>query len=109
MQAVSIACCALQDSKLILNQLDLNTGFGVVSHAHPPPACASPQALEEQRVRALITRQSINVVLRGLSCGRAATVADILTPKIRRSPLNEKSMLVVPITCLPNFRTRQSD
>ena len=48
--------------------------------------------MREQRVRALIARQSIQVSLHGLSCERAATVSDILTPKIRRSPFNGEGM-----------------
>ncbi|KAF1363736.1 hypothetical protein EJ07DRAFT_152512 [Lizonia empirigonia] len=68
----------------------LNINCSAASHAHPLPTRLSPQALEEQRIRALIARQTINVNLCGLSCEHAVTVSDILTPKIRRSPFNEQ-------------------
>ncbi|KZM19162.1 uncharacterized protein EKO05_0009944 [Ascochyta rabiei] len=66
------------------------TEVGILSHAHPSPTKHLPRSREEQRLRALISRQTINVNLRGLSCEHAATVSEILAPKIRRSPFNEE-------------------
>ncbi|KAF2626735.1 hypothetical protein BU25DRAFT_459416 [Macroventuria anomochaeta] len=68
----------------------LNIGFDTSSHAHPLPVRPSPQALEEQRVRTLIAHQSLAVNLHGLPYERAATVSDILTPRIRRSPFHDE-------------------
>lgn len=70
----------------------LNSDFSTISHAHPLSTQSSPSTTREQRVRALIARQPIHVSLHGLSCERAATVSDILTPKIRRSPFNGEGM-----------------
>ncbi|KAJ4316256.1 hypothetical protein N0V94_005535 [Neodidymelliopsis sp. IMI 364377] len=67
-----------------------NVVQSTASHAHPSSIQGSSSSPEEHRLRRLIDRQIINVNLRGLLWNDAATVSDVLTPEIRRSPFNEE-------------------
>lgn len=70
-------------------QSNVDANCNVASHAHPLPTQPSPRAVEEQRVRALVSRQPIALNLQGLPFERAPSVTDVLMPKIRRSDFDE--------------------
>ncbi|KAJ8105884.1 hypothetical protein OPT61_g9909 [Boeremia exigua] len=89
MEATVSPRIAVQPSTHLCLQPIFDAGVNAAGHAHPLPVRLSPRALEEQRVRALIARQPIAVKLLGLPCERVPTVASILTPRVRRSPINE--------------------